>query len=592
MELTLFGLNLTQDPYKMVLFNVLSSIILGTSLFTYKFVYPKRNINLLVLLITISILPILSIFRSGSYESGDLSLHSMESIYFYKVLGQGDLFPKWGGEMNATYGYPSFLFTYPLPFYIITIFHFFGNSFINSTKILLAASYIYSGIFIYIWLKKELGTKSAFIGGLFYLFAPYHLVDLHFRADIGEVLAFVFIPLSLLAAHSFIETKKVRWFILEIISFSALILSHPAISIIGVPVLISYIALIIFKKDKKIKLFYFQILAVSAAVFLTAFYWLPVIYQLRFTHQSLFSENLSFVKINELFYSPWKFGLLFQGPKGELAFLLGYAHLIIIILGFFLLFTKKIEGFKKYLLLFSLLYVFLFCFMMLEISKPLWEITPFINNFQFTYRLLGITMLSMAIIAAITTTYIKSTKFIYLISFLVIFTTILNWGNRKSVPEINDHILEQQVPFTATNGSAIYQAITIWSDPNRPFASSIPKEHIEILMGEGEIKALERKNTYHSYIINAYSELIVKENTLYFPGWKVYINGKSKDIDILHSSSPSGIISFTVPKGMHKLEVMFLDTYIEILGKIISISMLFLILIITTFNNFRKVLFK
>lgn len=588
----MFGFNLAQDPYKMVLFNVLSSIILGSAIFIYKYVYPKRNINLLILLIVISILPVLSNFRPGTYESGDLSLHSMEAIYFYKILGQGDLFPKWAGEMNATYGYPSFLFTYPLPFYFITIFHFFGNSFIASTKLILALSYITSGIFIYIWLTKELGTRSAFIGGLFYLFAPYHLVDMHFRADIGEVLAFVFIPLSLLAANSFIETRKVRWFILEIISFSALILSHPAISIIGVPVLISYIALIIFKKDKKIKLFYSQIVAVSAAVFLTAFYWLPVIYNLRFTHQSLFSKNLTFVEINELFYSPWKFGLLFQGPKGELAFLLGYAHLIVITLAIFLLITKRIEGFKKNLLLLSLFLTILFSFMMLEISKPLWEITPLINNFQFTYRLLGITMLSMAIIAAITTTYINSTKFIYLISFLVIFTTILNWGNRKSVPEVTDYILEQQLPNTATNGSAIYQAITIWSDPNRPFASSIPKKNIEILKGNGEIIALERKNTYHSYIINAYSELIVKENTLYFPGWKVYINGKSKNIDILHSSSPSGIISFTVPKGMHKVEVMFLDTYAETLGKIISISILLLTIIVTTVNNFWKFLYK
>ena len=532
-----------------------------------------------MLFILIACLPLVSILRSGTYESGDLSTHIMQEIYFYKLLFQGDFFPIWAGGMNATYGYPSFLFTYPLPYYIMSVFHFIGFSFINSAKLLLAVSYLLSGIFMYLWLRKEVGVKGAFVGGLFYLFAPYHLIDLHFRADIGEILAFVFLPLSLFAAKNYILTKEIRWFVLEVFSFAFLILSHPAVSISGIPIVLLYIFVLHFrlKHAERIKLFFAHIAAFIVSILVTSFYWIPLLYQLGFTHHPDFAKNLAFVKFHELFYSPWRYGLLFQGHKGELAFLIGYAQLLILCIAIIFLFRKKFKKYEKNLILLSLILFASLSLMMLEISKPLWYTIPFIKNFQFTYRLLGPTMLVIAVIAAIVASNIKNSKFIIFICLLVVFSTILNWGNRGSVPEITDKILEEQIPFTATNGAAFSQAITIWSDPKDPFARSIPTKHMDIIKGKGEIKELYRINTRHEYSVDAKTQLIVKENTLYFPGWHVYIDHIPQKIEILYSSSPKGVISFTVPPGKHTVEVVFKDTLVVILGKIVSMVTLILL---------------
>jgi len=52
------------------------------------------------------------------------------------------------------------------------------------------------------------------------------------------------------------------------------------------------------------------------------------------------------------------------------------------------------------------------------------------------------------------------------------------------------------------------------------------KEDINILNGEGKIKVISRTPTEHKYLIDAKTNLLLSENTYYFPGWKIYANNK------------------------------------------------------------------
>ncbi len=564
----------------LVINSILYSVLLGIVIVFYTYIYPKKKISLLILLVLIALLPLLSIIRSGTYESGDLSTHIMESIYFFKVLAQGNLFPIWGGEMNATYGYPAFLFTYPLPFYVTTVFHLMGFSFINSVKLLLAAAYLSSGLFMFLWLKKEVKEKAAFVGALFYLFAPYHLVDLHFRADVGEILAFVFLPLSLLAAKNLFQSGSIRWFLLEVLALSALILSHPAISMAGFPVILVYILVLIGNQPKKRKIMLFvQALGFLSALLLTSFYLVPVLGELRFTLNHHIPGSISFTPFTELLYAPWRYGFLFQGPKGQLSFLLGYPSLLVIFLAVVFLIKKKILQSEKALFLASLGVVSVSIFLMLNVSKPLWDFIPLLKSFQFSYRLLGITMFAGSVLAALVVNKMKKKALIFCLCLFVIFSTILNWGNRKNIPEVTDTILENKIPFTATNGAGLGQAVPMWADPKNTWARVIPTNHLEVIQGKGSVKELERENIYHLYQVDARTELHLRENTQYFPGWNVFVDQKLQQIHILNSSSPKGLISFVVSKGNHKISIVFQDTFMVQVGKMISIGTLFLLFI-------------
>src|SRR3989344_5306679 len=81
----------------------------------------------------------------------------------------------------------------------ISFIHLFGLSFIDSFKIILVFSFILSGQGMYLLVKDVTGNKKAgFISALFYLFAPYHLIDMHFRVAIGETLSFALLPFCFL----------------------------------------------------------------------------------------------------------------------------------------------------------------------------------------------------------------------------------------------------------------------------------------------------------------------------------------------------------------------------------------------------------
>ena len=111
------------QAYSMVFINLLLSFILLGALLTYKFIF-KRKINLLILLILVSLLPVWTIFRPGTYQSGDLTLHTAYLRSFFENIQNGILIPQWAGGLCGGYGCPVFMFEYTFPFTLAVFFMF------------------------------------------------------------------------------------------------------------------------------------------------------------------------------------------------------------------------------------------------------------------------------------------------------------------------------------------------------------------------------------------------------------------------------------------------------------------------------------
>ena len=273
---------LNHKSYRMVFVSLVATFVYLTFLLLLK-IYRKKPLSNILILLGFSTLPIISILRQGSYESGDLTINIVKLMSFYKALTDGQLIPRWAGDLNATYGYPNFIFAYPLPYYLGSFYHFLGLNFLNSLKLVLITSYITSGIAMYLWLKNHVTKEAAFFGAIFYLFAPYHLVDMHFRVDIGEMLAFVFLPLSLSLINGVKERNAFIWKFLTGLCIAALILSHQAVSLLGIPFLFLYSILI--TKKKKMKNLLNSFFPFILGLLFSAYYWIPVLLEGKFTHQ-------------------------------------------------------------------------------------------------------------------------------------------------------------------------------------------------------------------------------------------------------------------------------------------------------------------
>ncbi len=500
-----------------VVFSLIALII--TSLIILK------NPRPLLIVILVSLLPLYAVFRPGTYESGDLSVHASKLIPFYESLKEGHLLPRWAGHLNAGYGYPLFLNTYLTPYYFGSLFVFLGAGYLTAMKLVIASSFILSGLFMYLWIKNWLSSSQAgVVAAIFYLFTPYHLVTMHFRVAIGEVVSFVFIPLVFLGLH------KHSW-LLTALSFWFLILSHQVTALSILPVFIIY-ALITSPK---------QIFSLLLGILLAAHYWVPMLWESKFIYQSLDTSRIFFPKFSEFIYTPWRYGLLFQGHYGELGFLVGYTQIFVLILGF----IKK----DKSLLLFSGLYLAYFLFMQ-SFAKTLWNILPLVHNFQFSYRLLLILCVLISIIAALVTNYLQP-KFVYFLCAVTIGYTILNWAPRQNLSTIGDRQLIDNLPYI-THDAEGWVAAPIWLklQGNNPWVYKIPSPIAATV--------LDRKSDLHLYKISASEPVTISENTTYYPGWEVQVDGQLTPIDY-----SDGTIRFQLPPGDHFVRVQFKNTPIR-----------------------------
>lgn len=571
------------EPVRMVFINIIIAFTLSLGVLIYRYVFPKRRINLLILLILISILPIISIFRSGTYESGDLTLHSVFLQSFFENLKEGIFLPQWAGGLCGGFGCPVFEFLYSLPFYISSLFHVLGFSFLNSIKLLLVTSFIGSGITMLMWAKDQFGEKSGFIAAIFYLFAPYHLITLHFRASIGETLSFVFIPLIFLLTKKVITDPKIKWVVLQAISLTLLVLSHFATFISSLYIVLPYAVLLWFLKEPRrlINLKYYAI-SMILGLLLSLYKWLPSILEMKYTWYKFEGNGITFVPLKSLLISPTNFGFLFQGHHGELNLIIGHIHIILTAMLVVFILKKKLAYKEAAIGVWLLLSFAVVVFLILPQSKFIWSSLGFMENFQFSWRLLIIVSFITSTAAGLVATKIKKNEIIIALCAFAILSTILNWGNRKMVP-LDPQAYDKH-----------WSLYTEYFEPNDPLylfrynkrVQKIPqlvlnrhKSHLEIIQGIGNIKETKRTQTEHEYLVNARSNLYLSENTYYFPGWKVYANGKEIPINIKNEKR-FGTLTFTLDKELYIINTKFEDTQIRKIGKIISLISLGLLVTI------------
>lgn len=569
------------EPYKLITVNIVLCLVLLIGVLLYRYVYPKKKINLLFLLVLISLLPLVSMLRTGTYQSGDLSLHAIRTMSFYKILFLEHIIPFWTPEFYSGYGDPYFGFAYFLPYFVGSVFHFLGFSFLASLKLLMAVSFILSGVFMYIFVKEDLDEKAAFAAGIFYLFAPVHLINMHFQAAIAQNLSYVFLPLSLFLTKKLVLNFKVKWLLLLSFVVSLIILSHQVTATIFIPVIFLYALFLTYTHKKSLIVLKNTLASVTFGFLLSAFYWLPVVMEARLTAESYLTPTIIFSSLPEVIFSPWRYGILFQGPKGELSFIIGYTQIIIVLFSVYFLFkSNTAKNIKSKLFFFLLLFTFFFL-LLFQVSKPLYEILPFFKYFQFSWRMLIPMSFVNSLLAAIVIKRTNKPWFTTIICLITILYTILNWGNRTTIPSINDNVLREEFAKWPALSKTVGLDPTApkWVTSNKNIYILPRKYDLEIISGKTEIKETFRDSTHHNYLIDVKSNYTtLKENTFYFPGWEVFIDNKKINIDYEKKGSV-GIITFEAKKGKHKIEAVYNLSPARKIGIIISISSLgFLIL--------------
>lgn len=559
------------DSYRLVVVSLFFLLLFAG----FTFLIRKRKNFAILFVVFSSFLPLISLVRKGVYQSGDFALHIERSVDLWNSLNYGILPVHWASILNATYGYPLFIFAYPLPYYSIAFLKLLGLSFIFSEKVLLALTFVLSGIGMYKLSRLFLKAFPSIAASVLYLFAPYHLVDLHFRVAIGELFAYAFLPFIFYYAYKLSKKFAFSDYLLCALCYAGLILSHQAITIVASPFIFA-LPFLLKKANARNILF-----ALTTGVLLSAFYWLPAVVEIHLTHQSTFGKSISFENIVLYIISPWRYGFLYQGPTGQISFPMGFVQMSLLAISSVIILKKKIPKTHKKLLI-TLHCTFFFLFLLLfPFSLPVWKTIPFMTNFQFAYRLMLPISFVLAIIGGITAQHMDK-KLIVLILFLAIGSTILNWGTRGVIKDIGDEYLIRHALLSTGEGEGLQAAVPKWRSQKDLWFKTPPLTHLQVEKGDALVRGIKRTPTMHLYSIHVLENASFRENTLYFPGWNLYVNGIRNKTTV--DTGKTGLIGFKLNKGSYKVVLKFEETYPRILGNTISLISLVLISLVSLFH--------
>lgn len=482
----------------------------------------------------------------------DGPMHIARIPAYLKALTGGQILPRWAGTLNYGYGMPLFNFYYHLPYLLGSLLVAIGFNLAWSFKIMLLLSFVFSGAFMYLFSYAFFKDRNkALVSTILYQFAPFHLVDIVVRGDIGESLAMTFLPLVLYFLVRIFESDYAHRYIIGAgIATALLILSHSAIGLIYFSVVVLFMLFFAPNNTKRIQ----GGIGLGIGLLLTSFFWIPVLFERKYTYGDFFMKDMyktHFAPVWNFFIPNFTNNPALQNGGVDVSF--GLMQTVAIFMGTWLLIKKKIQKNVRLLIIFVLILTFGALFVMISPSAFLWEHVSILRAFQFPWRFLTITIFSLSFLGGAVLIKKTSPKLLLVaIITMAILSTIVYWRPPLGFDQIDENYYWNYPLDTTFFG----ETNVIWSAGP---AGSYPKAPVELIGGKGTILDVVKLETKHTYTVMADTQVQILDNTQYYPGWRVFSDNTKVPIEF-QDQNHRGLISFHLPTGTHHIIVSFGET--------------------------------
>jgi len=518
-----------------------------------------KNIFALVVVSFFAFITGLPLLHKGLPPTHDGEYHVVRFYEFDRALRDGNWYPRWAADLNNGYGVPLFNYVYPLPNYVASFFHSFGISFIDAFKLNMFFATIIGSAFFYLWAKQFWGQMGGVVSSVFYTFSPYHFVEVYIRGSVGEVWALAFFPAFLWSATKFFVSKRRFYFLLSSVFLALVIFSHNILALMFFFFALSYVVFLILQGKEKKYLMLNTLCIILIGLGLSAIFWLPALLERNLVKGlEIFDVVAHFPDLYQLLIPSWGSGFSGEGAGSSLSFQIGIANLLAALLSSLLVFIYKKKNKNSVIVLFFIFLFFVIFFLMLKVSLPIWQTVPFMNYFQFPWRLLSLEILVTSFLAGSIVQIISQTKLNKLKPFialcLIALAFLLGIGYTKPA-----HYLHRDDNYYISRPNFIDGTNSPGNAFNTIYFKGIPKkekEKITFIKGKGSVETKEIKAESYLFNLKVDSESKIQVNTAYFPGWSVFVNGADTKTDL----TGDGLFSFYLSKGNHKIEVRLVNT--------------------------------
>ena len=537
---------------------------------------------LIILLLCVPV--ILPYFNSGYFPTHDGEWAVVRLGDMFRTLRDMQFPPRYSGALNFGYGYPLFNFAYPMPYYIGVIFNLFLHSFILSIKLLFILSVLLSAVFMYSASSKLWSNKwSGIVSSILYIYLPYRMVDLYVRGSVGESIAMILFPFILLFALRLFESPFSRITVLMLsVSIGALVMTHNIMTILFLPVLVLFIGIRIFI-EKRFDVLQTFLLCLFFGAGLSFFFWFPALYEKSYILLSkipIADRNLYFVPFDKLIIPSWDYGT--PTEKGAFTYQLGLGQIGVIIVSFFILLFSFIKSkfiqtpIKKFAII--ILFSYVICLLgTFSISSLIWTNTPLLSEINYPWTLLSQLGFLSSLLAGFLVIEGREIKIIVFIMAIVAVAQVYPYARPVKYSYYSDqYYLTNEATTTSSQ-----ELMPLWvtDRPTKHFT-----DKVEVLSGNATISNTVYNSNSVKFKFTAASDTVFKINTIFYPGWRAYINGVETKIDY---QNPQGVMTISAGKYADSVELFFIETFPRAIANGVSI-LTFLVLLFVLLRPLLK----
>ncbi len=398
----------------------------------------KRIDPYLILLVLFSLFAIGPLLGPGYFWGAHDGRHSVYFLFeFDRAIQDGIFYPRWAPDFTFGFGYPFFNIYAPGAFYIGEALHLIGLDFVTATKIVFALAILLSGPAMFGFVKRLTGSsQAAFLSGLVYVYIPYHIVDIYVRAALAELVALIFLPLTLWGFYETVLNPSRKTIVAAALAYGAMHFTHNGIALLFTPVLAIWVLFLMILRvvtaseakqspisnreiasarpsrslrtrlamtiPSFIRLGLPSLAASTLGIGLAAIFVVPALLEFQYVRTDQWLANYydytnHFPYLYQLFSPFWGFGISIAGPHDDMSFQLGVVPVLFAAFAIFAIFANP-NGLRRIWLFFIAL-TLVTILLTLSLSLPLWETFRLVTFAQFPWRLLTLANVSLAILA-------------------------------------------------------------------------------------------------------------------------------------------------------------------------------------------------
>ena len=514
------------------------------------------------------------LYAEGWFLSHDIAPHLQRIFAVSHEMRLGDYYPRWLSLALYGKGLPDLNFYSPAYYLLVSWLHVAGIPLALVLKTVCFVLSLVGAWGVYLWMRRYSCTSGALLSATLFLFLPYRFLDIYVRGAVPEFAALSLLPWLFYALDlSFSQEGRRHGIGLTALISAALVLTHHLSALMIMPFAAIYFVWHSYACRKEPRAILWSALGPAAGAGLSAFYWLPVVFEMKYL--SYFENPVNvwdhFVSPFQWFISTWGFGLSVPGPDDGMSFQIGPALLGVVAAGGCTI-TWLPPQLRRSGLLLLILGTF-GLFMTTEYASVLYEVVYPLRLIQFPWRFLGPATLFLVAFAGFLSAnslFLRRSWARWGLFALILAVSVSLSSEHRAVrlqEAIDLDALEAEtVRLNQVGGRGVaLEFLPKWAtfDPNGFVNSPLwiaPRHYAE------RISELAVKGSRMQFRIDAESQAHIIIPWYYFPGWRA----QAGDVSIPVVPDANGFVSFALPPGAYQVSVWFGSTWPRITGWIVA----------------------